>query len=315
MMKALNNLDLRLLHLFDAIHRLRNLSRAAESMGLTQPAVSLALGKLRSHFADPLFVRTSGGMEPTPCADALHGLVRISINALQATIDFQLDFKPMASTRHFCVCMTDVGQIVLLPDLLNVLRTNAPGVRVDVTSITEDTPRALESGDLDLAVGFMPDIDGRFYQQVLFNEEFACLARSGHPRIARRLSLKQFQEEQHVVVKTSGTGHLVVDKAIQELGLQRKIAVRIPNFIGLATVVGATDYLSTLPRRPAHILARTPGVNEFTPPFKLPAYQVKQHWHERKHHDPAHIWLRGLIASLYRNASGSEPLGPPHRVA
>lgn len=299
-MKALTNLDLRLLQLFDAIHRLKNLSRAAESMGLTQPAVSLALGKLRAHFDDPLFVRTARGMEPTACAAALHDLIRVSINALQATLDFQLDFKPQESTRSFGICMTDVGQIVLLPGLLNVLRTQAPGVRVDVTSITEDTPRALESGDLDLAVGFMPNIDGRFYQQVLFDEEFACLARNDHPRIGRRLSLRQFQQEQHVVVKTSGTGHLVVDKAIQAFGLRRRIAVQIPNFIGVATVVGATDYLCTLPQRAARILARSPGVSEYTLPFKVPAYQVKQHWHERQHHDPSHAWLRSLVVNLYR---------------
>lgn len=313
MAKTLSNLDLRLLQLFDAIHRLRNLSRAGETMGLTQPAVSLALGKLRVHFGDPLFVRTSAGMEPTPFAEALHAHVRASINAVQATIEFRMDFKPRESSRSFNICMTDVGQIVLLPGLLNVLRLTAPGVRVDVTSITEGTPGALESGDLDLAVGFMPYIEGRFYQQVLFDEEFVCLARSDHPRIGRRLTLKQFQAEQHVVVKTSGTGHLVVDKAIQELGLERKVAVQIPNFIGLATVVGATDYLCTLPRRAGQILARTPGVSEFAPPFKLPAYQVKQHWHERQHHDPAHVWLRALVVSLYRDASGSEPAGPPRR--
>jgi DNA-binding transcriptional LysR family regulator len=304
MAQTLSNLDLRLLQLFDAIYQLRNLSRAAETMGLTQPAVSLALGKMRGHFGNPLFVRTAAGMEPTPYAEALHALVRTSINAVQATIDFRMDFKPLESIRTFNICMTDVGQIVLLPGLLNVLRTAAPAVRVDVTSITDGTPRALESGDLDLAVGFMPNIEGRFFQQALFDEEFVCLARSDHPRIRRRLTLKQFQEEQHVVVKTSGTGHLVVDKAIQELGLVRKVAVQIPNFIGLATVVGATDYLCTLPRRAGQILARTPGVKEYTPPFKLQSYQVKQHWHERQHHDPAHVWLRALVVSLYRDASG-----------
>lgn len=313
MTQTLSNLDLRLLQLFDAIYQIGNLSRAAEAVGLTQPAVSLALGKLRGHFGDPLFVRTAGGMAPTPYAEALHVLVRVSINAVQATIDFRMDFKPHETARTFNICMTDVGQIVLLPGLLNVLRSAAPGVRVEVTSITEGTPRALESGDLDLAVGFMPNIEGRFFQQVLFDEEFVCLARSEHPRIGQRLTLKQFQDEQHVVVKTSGTGHLVVDKAIQQLGLTRKVAVQIPNFIGLATVVGATDYLCTLPRRAGQILARTPGVQEHRPPFKLPSYKVKQHWHERHHHDPAHVWLRAVVVSLYRDASGSEPAGPPRR--
>lgn len=296
----LTNIDLRLLQLFDEIYRTRNLSRAAERMNLTQPAVSLALARLRGHFGDPLFVRAAGNMEPTPHATALYELVLQAISLLQTTIDFRVGFDPQHSTDIFRISMTDVGQIVLLPNLLNVLRREAPGMRVDVSTITESTPAALESGEQDLAVGFMPFIDSRFYQQVLFEEDFVCLARSDHPRIRKSLTLKRYQDELHVAVKTSGTGHLVVEKTVEKLGIQRRLGVEIPNFIGLATVVGATDYLSTLPLRAGRILARTPGVRLLEPPFHIPSYQVKQHWHERKHRDPRLIWLRGVISKLHR---------------
>ena len=171
-MNELTNIDLRLLLLFDEIYKTGNLSRAADKLSLTQPAVSIALSRLRRHFDDQLFVRTTRGMEPTPYAVGLMELVRTSIGMLQATIDFRLEFVPETSNRLFRICMTDVGQIVMLPGLLNSLRNKAPGVRVHVTTITESTSRALEAGDIDLAVGFMPNIEPSFYQQVLFEEEF-----------------------------------------------------------------------------------------------------------------------------------------------
>ncbi len=303
-MNKLANIDLRLLLLFDEIYKTGNLSRAADRLSLTQPAVSLALGRLRRHFNDPLFVRTPDGMEPTLHANGLIELVRSSISMLQATIDFKLDFAPEKSDRLFRLCMTDVGQTVLLPGLLNALRGTAPGVRVDVTNITDKTSRALEAGDIDLAVGFMPRIESRFYQQVLFDEEFVCLARRDHPRIKRELTLKRYESELHVLVSSSGTGHLVVDSSIREQNVQRKVGVQIPNFIGLATVIGATDYLCTLPRKAGEIMARGSEVNVWKPPFAIPTYQVKQHWHERQARDPGHIWLRNVIAGLYRDGKG-----------
>ncbi|MDB5967105.1 MAG: nahR1 [Polaromonas sp.] len=299
-MVQLTNIDLRLLLLFDEVYKTGNLSRAAEKLSLTQPAVSIALGRLRRHFDDPLFVRTSQGMAPTPYADGLISLVRAGIGTLQATIGFRLEFVPETSTRLFRICMTDVGQIVLLPGLLNSLRRQAPGVRMEVTSINEHTSRALEAGDTDLAVGFMPHIDDAFYQQVLFEEEFVCLARHGHPRVGKQLSLARYESELHVVVTTSGTGHLVVDQSIADQGVRRQVGVRIPNFLGLATVIGATDYLCTLPRRAGEIMAVASRVRVLAPPFHIPTYRVRQHWHERQARDPGHMWLRNVVADLYR---------------
>lgn len=298
----MENIDLRLLLLFDEIYKTASLSKAAEKLGLSQPGVSLALGRLRMHFGDPLFVRTSHGMEATPHAQGIVPIAREAIAALQTTMAFRLQFVAADSDRTFRISMTDVGQIVLLPSLLNRLSESAPQVRVDVTTINNEIHNTLASGDLDLAVGFVTQLEDYFFQQVLFEEQFVCLVRLDHPRIGKEITLRQYQSESHVVVTTSGTGHLIVDKTIEKLGLKRKVSVRIPNFIGLSTIIGATDYICTLPRRAGEIMARRGEVKLLSVPFKIPEYAVKQHWHARQAQDPGNKWLRSVISDMYAQA-------------
>ncbi|MES2399440.1 MAG: LysR family transcriptional regulator [Pseudomonadota bacterium] len=298
----MDNIDLRLLVLFDEIYKASSLSKAADRIGLSQPGVSLALERLRKHFNDKLFVRTTNGMEPTLHAKALLPIVRQGIAALQATMAFRFQFVPEDSDRTFHISMTDVGQIVLLPSLLNQLRLLAPNVKIEVSTINKDVPKALESGDLDLAVGFVPQLQNFFYQQVLFEEKFVCLARKAHPRIKDSITLRQYERELHVVVTTSGTGHLVIDKTIDKLEVHRKVGVHIPNFIGLSTIIGATDYICTLPFRAGEIMAHHGEVKLLKVPFEVPSYVVKQHWHERQAQDPGNRWLRQVIAEMYVKA-------------
>ncbi len=291
----MENIDLRLLKLLDELDKNRSVSRTSESLGLTQPAVSIALAKLRRHFGDPLFVPTPNGMQPTPQTLGFMPMVREAIPLLEAMINFHLHFEPASADRLFRLCMTDVGQIVLLPTLLNRLRKEAPRVRIEVSNIGPDTPNKLEIGDIDLAVGFVPQLDDHFYQEPLFEEQFVCLVRRKHPRIKGKLTKAQFEAESHVVVASSGTGHLIVDRIVAELQLRREVGVRIPNFLGLATVVGNTDYLCTLPARAGQILARNRDVVTWPVPFRIPSYVVRQHWHERHARDPGHRWLREQV--------------------
>jgi DNA-binding transcriptional LysR family regulator len=251
-------------------------------------------------------------MQPTPQAQAMHDGVRAAIEALDNALSYRLKFDPLTTERTFRIAMTDIGQIVLLPRLLDELATAAPRAGLDICNLDDRTPQRLESGELDLAVGFMAGVPGGIYQQALFNERFACLARSDHPRIREAPTLQQFQAESHVLVVTSGTGHLIVDRRLETLGLERRVAVRIPNFLGLATVIGMTDHLCTLPRRAALVMARGGGVAAWELPFALPDYVVKQHWHERQMRDPGTRWLRGLMSSLFR--SRDEAAAPVHAV-
>lgn len=212
---------------------------------------------------------------------------------------FKLDFSPRDSDRVFRLCITDIGQITMLPQLLATLSDSAPNVRVQVSTVSESTSRDLAQGEPDLAVGFMPHIGPGFYQQVVLEERFICLARTGHPRVKKRLTLEAFQRELHAVVTTSGTGQYVVDRAIEDQNVTRRVGVHIPNFIGLAAVIEATDLLCTVPRRAGLVMARGADVNVFEPPFEIPSYRVRQHWHERYNNDPGHKWLRSVVAGLF----------------
>ena len=244
----MEELDLRLLKVFDEVYKTRSVSRAAENVGVTQPSVSIALAKLRKHFQDPLFVRTSDGMQPTPYAAELIRPVRDGLGLLDGALRHRATFDPLRSDRSFCLCMTDISQAVLLPTLLNHLKQAAPGIQLEIVPISSETPRMLESGDADLAIGFMPQLEAGFYQQKLFEQRFVCVVREDHPRVRNRLTLKQFVEEDHVVVTTSATGHWILDKALEEKRVVRKVSVRLPDFLGLASIVAATDLLVTRPR-------------------------------------------------------------------
>lgn len=294
----MQSLEIRLLSVFDEIYKTRSVTRAADNLGLGQPAVSIALGKLREHFKDPLFVRTSTGMEPTPLGEELVQPIRNAIDALANALRYRTAFDPATSQRSFRVSMTDISQLVLLPRLWAVLRATAPGVHIEIAHLTADTPKMLEAGEADLALGFMPQLEAGFYQQSLFRQHYVCMASADHPRIRDGLTLAQFEAEEHAVVSSSGTGHLIVDREIARQNIRRRVALRVPNFVGVAFVVEHTDLLVTIPTRLGEVLAGRGHFRTFPVPFELPDYAVKQHWHERYHHDPGNRWLRRLISGL-----------------
>ena len=290
--------DVRLLQVFDEIYKTRSVTRAAANLGLGQPAVSIALARLREHFDDPLFVRIANGMEPTPMARELAHAVRQALDALSQVFGHRIDFDPASSERTFCISMTDISQLVLLPRLWAHLRRTSPGVHIDVVPLSADTPRMLESGEADLALGFMPQLEAGFYQQSLFRQRYVCVASTDHPRIRDTLTLAQYQAEEHAVVTSSGTGHLILDREILRLGIARKVALRVPNYLGIAFVIEQTDMLVTIPERLAQVLEGRGRFRVFPVPFELPDYAVKQHWHERYHQDPGNRWLRRVISEL-----------------
>ena len=294
----MKELDLRLLSVFDEVYKTRSVSGAADVLDMSQPAVSVALSKLRRHFGDPLFVRTSAGMEPTPLGEGLVRPVREALTALDVVLGHHQAFDPASSHRTFRVCMTDISQLVLLPRLWERLRVSAPRIHIEIVPLSADIGRQLESGEADLALGFMPQLEAGFYQTVLFEQTFVCLVSAHHPRVRKSLSLAQFQREDHAVISSSGAAPLLIDQAIAKQGIQRKVAVKIPNFIGAALVVEHTDLVITIPARLAEVLRDRGELRSFPVPFPLPGYQVKQHWHERYHQDPGSRWLRQVIAEL-----------------
>ncbi len=282
------DVDLKLLMILDEVYKTGSVSRAAANIGMTQPSLSIALAKLRNIFNDPLFVRTSRGMEPTPHALAVMKPVREAIALLRSTLGQQVVFDPLKSTRAFRIAMADISQVVMLPDLMTYLEAEAPSVAIDILHISQETPRALESGDADLAIGF------------IFEQRFVCLAQRDHPRVRSKLTPAQFLAEAHIEVSTPGTGHhQVVERAFRKQRIARRIALHVPNYLGVGLIVANTDLLVIVPERVAEILSRENRVKVVPCPIALPSYQVKQHWHERYVGDPANMWLRSVISRLF----------------
>ncbi|WP_313706815.1 LysR family transcriptional regulator [Massilia sp.] len=291
--------DLELLLVFDEIYKTKNVTRAADNLGLPQSTVSLGLARLREHFDDRLFSRTAKGMEPTPRAENAIEDVRCAIQAVQHALADQPVFDPAGSTREFRICMTDISEIVLVPRLLNYLREHGPGIRVDISKISPDSPLELADGRVDLAVGFMPHLEAGFYQQVLFDQHFVCLVSNRHPRIQDKLSLEALRREDHVQVRSSGTGHAIVDKTLAREGIERRVVLQLPSFLGVARIVAQTELLAIVPYRYGASMAGSEDIRMLPVPVELPSFQVKQHWHERYHADASNRWLRQAIADLF----------------
>lgn len=293
-------IDVRLLRLFEAIYATRSVTRAAEHLGQAQPTVSIGLGRLRDQFRDPLFVRTADGMLPTPHADALIGPVRHVLQALRQLSDQGPVFDPLTANRMSRIGMTDASHITLLPKFLAHVRTNAPHVRLEAMRIDDTIPQALETGEADIAVGLIPGLEAGFYQQTLYTQDWVCLAQHGHPRLGGGLSLAAYKAEAHINI-VSGTGQDLLEEALKAHGIERRVLLRLPGFLGLAGILSRSDLIATLPRHIGETLAALGGLTVHACPVPIPAFLVKQHWHERYHHDPANRWLRGVCADLFLN--------------
>ncbi|MFY9510678.1 MAG: LysR family transcriptional regulator [Rubrivivax sp.] len=296
-------LDLDWLGVFVEVYRTQSVSRAAERLGIAQASASIALAKLRRHFGDALFSRTSQGMAPTPRAQALYPELQDVLLRLARARGAPALFVPGEARREFRIGMTDISEIVLLPRLVNHLQQVAPGIVLEAEPIAPGSRRQLESGDVDLAVGFTPDLEAGFYQQALFAQNFVVLAATGHPRVQGRLNKRSFAAEGQVVVSASGTGHAIVDKVLAQHGIQRRAVLRVPSFLGVARIVAQTELLVVVPRLLGQALAAQEQVQQLEPPVALPAYKVKQHWHERFNADAGNVWLRRTLASLFTAAA------------
>ncbi|MBW7961427.1 LysR family transcriptional regulator [Bradyrhizobium sp. BR 10261] len=294
-----NLLDPRLLRLFDALFTTGSVTKAAERLGQSQPTVSIWLARLRQELDDPLFVRSPEGMLPTPRAEALIGTARQALEMLRRLAELRTDFDPATAKRRFSICMTDASHVTLLPAILAHVRRVAPGIRIEAAQIGMDTPRMLQSGEGDLALGYISDLDAGHFQQALFPQDWVCLANAHHPRIKDRVTLRDFRCEAHVLIR-SGTGHQLLADASREQGIVPDIALELPGFLGLPAIIGTTDLIATLPRHIGETLAHYYGLRVLACPLPIPSFTVKQYWHARFHHDPASQWLRGVCAELFQ---------------
>lgn len=297
----LRDLDLNLLVVFQAIWQERNVSTAAQHLDISQSAASNALRRLRKRFGDPLFLPTSAGMVPTPLASQLAEPISSALEMLAAGLALKRSFDPQASDRQFTIGMTDIGEIVFLPALLAHLKRVAPGVSVQTVSTPAPQMRAgMETGSIDLAVGFLPALRAGFYQQRLFTQKYVCLLGRSWKLTDGRLSRDQFLGARHALVNAEGTGHAIVEQMLEATGVQRSVHLRVPHFVAIPFIVEATDLIVTIPEKLGAALAERLAVRVVPHPIKLPEFQVNQFWHRRYQHDSANKWLRGVFAHLFR---------------
>ncbi|MET3514690.1 DNA-binding transcriptional LysR family regulator [Pseudacidovorax sp. 1753] len=296
----LKQLDLNLLLVFNQLLAERSVSGAARALGLSQPAVSNALARLRKAVGDELFLRTSRGMEPTPRAVQLAEPVAAALQLLQGALRQDQGFDPATSSRAFTIGMTDIGEIYFLPGLMEALAEAAPSVTVStVRNTAVQLKDEMESGHVDLALGLLPQLRTGFFQRRLFTQRYVCLMRQGHPLDKRRIGLREFSAAEHLAVVSAGTGHGVVEDELARQGIERRVRLTVPHFVALGHILAGTDMIATVPERLAQRMAGPFGLRWLAHPAPLPEIGIHLLWHARLHREPANQWLRQLIATRF----------------
>jgi len=293
----IKSIDLNLLRLFDAIYRSRNISRAAESLDMSQPAASQGLARLRLALDDPLFVRHSSGVRPTPRAERLAVVVGQALNDLEHALSEAASFDPMVSRRVFRIHMSDIGEGRFLPDLLVALRERAPGVRVDTRPMAPaEITDALDSATLDFAFGFLPQVHDTRHVKLL-DDRYIILLRSGNPFLKGRksIAIADLRELEFVAVRT----HRDTLRILHLLGLEDRLRLTTEHFTILPSIVGATDLGVVMPRNIARAFTHDGPYVIIEPEFPLRDFTVSLHWSKRFESDPAIQWFKDLVVEIF----------------
>jgi DNA-binding transcriptional LysR family regulator len=296
-------IDLNLLIIFDAIYRSRNLTAAGRELGLSQPAMSQALGRLRLTFKDPLFVRLPRGFEPTPLAGEIAPSLVRGLSEIRGSLERKI-FDPAHSARTFNIAQGDIAESAHLPRLLRELSKTGPDIRLHTLEIEGPRLRdALGNGEVDIATGVDYELGAGCRKAKLHDSEYACIVRGDHPTIGSRLSVKQFKAAQHILVNPRGAVHhgRIVERALSRREISARIVAEISHFNALAALITAGDSIATVPKLLAEAMQQFANIKVLAPPITLPKFTVSVYWHERFHRDPANIWLRSMYLGLFQS--------------
>ncbi|MCZ7653246.1 MAG: LysR family transcriptional regulator [Rhodocyclaceae bacterium] len=307
----MKDFDLNLLRVVVALYDAGSVSRAAQALGMSQPAMSAALARLRQAFGEPLFVRSARGMSPTARARALASGAREGAGAHCRRRARRQPSSLRSPPPPFTLAMSDVGEMVFLPKILISLQQLAPHAVVRSVSLPPARlEQAMESGEVDLAIGFFPDLkSSAFFQQRLFAHRFVCLLRADHPIRGRKLTLEQFMSLGHAVVcAPKDAAREIFEKYLERRKIARRIVLLTPHFMSIPTVIGKTDLVVTLPHAIGLFFSQTEAnIKVMEPPLPIPRIELRQHWHRNAHHDPRSKWLRRLAADLFNDANDEWP--------
>lgn len=296
-----DGLDLNLLRVFDALWHTRKVAAAAERLALTPPALSNALARLRRATGDELFTRTAQGMLPTPHATAIAPALTQALAQVAASLaPRSRSFSPGGSDRAWTIAMTDIGEITFLPRLLSHLAEHAPHLRVHtVRNSPAETRERMARGSVDMAVGWLPDLDAGFHQRRLFEQRYVCLMAAGHVLTRGRLTLARLARARHVAVQAEGTGHERIDRLLRQHGLERGLPLALPHFVTLPFILSGSDLVAIVPFKLAEQVRAPLALSMRELPFALPRFEVNLFWHHRVHADAAHRWMRECWVQLF----------------
>ncbi|HWL29156.1 MAG TPA: LysR family transcriptional regulator [Burkholderiaceae bacterium] len=294
MKKAINlrSVDLNLLVFFDALMSERHVTRAADKVAISQPAMSNALARLRVVFKDELFIRTAKGMEPTPRALELAQHVHSILHQATRLMTSDIQFDPESSERVFSARMSDLVGILILPGLMARIRAEAAGISLDTVHLSpEQTIEALETDRLDLAVSMELQHTSAIRSETLFADRMACVVGKNHPLAEGKVTLRQFLSYSHLRVSMSPTDIRFVDSVLAAKGHERKIALNVTHWLLVPQILQETDLVAVMSERAAQRIAG-PGVVVRALPFATPSFSWQLYWHRRYEHSRAHQWLR-----------------------
>lgn len=312
----LERVDLNLLVYLDVLLREQSVTRAAEQLGITQPAMSNGLKRLRDVFNDPLLIRSSNGMSPTERALELAPRVRQALAAVTDILEPKQDFRPLTSKRVFRIMSSDYAEATLVPALVRALRSEAPDVVLDFLTPSDVSVQDIEQGKVDLAINRFNEIPLSFHQVTLWSDKFSCLLNRSSPA-AQRFTLKTYLESQHIWVSKTGMGIGFgidptrgglgqIDAALERIGQRRRISIYTRHYQMPALVAHKADLIATLPSRIARLQGDHPQLVIKEPPFHIPEFELKMAWGPLLHHSPAHRWLRQLIVYVARQITEQE---------
>ncbi|MBN3787659.1 LysR family transcriptional regulator [Burkholderia sp. Ac-20353] len=301
-MIAIEDIDLNLLRVFSAILEEKSLTRAGERLKLSQPAISYSLGRMRTIFDDPLFVRARTGMQPTERALEISPIIDKALDAVREALRYTEMFDPASSNKTFRILVSDAGEMGYIPVLWERMRNVAPNVKLSVEPMpVELVEDALRTGRLDCAIGNLPSLIGATLHVVLFREKYVCMTRlrPGIPK-GESLSIQHFSKVQHARVKSIEQSHMDIDKALQSKGAGREVVLEIAHFVALPSLLATSDLYVTLPRRLASIFNKDNTFKVYELPVELNEAEVTLHWHEYYDQDAGNIWFRTLVSEVVK---------------
>jgi len=312
----IDRVDLNLMVYLDVLLREGSVTKAAQQLGITQPAMSNGLKRLRDLFNDPLLVRTSEGMTPTERALELQPLIRKALNELEAALQTQGEFDASSSHRVFRIMVSDYAESTLIPELVKRLREEAPSVILDVLTPSDVTFKDVEAGRVDMAINRFDEMPQSFHQMTLWEDDFVCLVNPDHPHVGL-FDLEAYLDSMHIWVSKTGMGAGVgidpekiirlgwVDNALSKLGHKRKISVFTRHYQMPALLALNNDLVATLPRKVAEMQAESSGLHVKETPFDVPPFELKMAWSPLVQHHQAHKWLRRLIVDVAQTCSNT----------